>query len=128
MKYKTKEVVDLAYRKKAKSILTELGYEKSGVFYNTEILQDITDFLTSNQILINELNHRGRGYKMVGTLYKYYWLDKYTPESVVLPKTPNISDGEHYSNLFWSYYDEDDSKGAEDDYKSIQKWNKDWTI
>lgn len=88
-------------------ILTELGYRRAEVSYSIEILEDITDYLTSKGININELTHRDKGYKMVGTLYKYFWLKSNAANSVVLDNSPDVSDGEHYANHFWNRYGDD---------------------
>ena len=85
-------------------ILTKLGYKEAEVEYDNEILQDITEYLTSKEILVSELTHRDKGYKMVGSLYKYFYLEKFADRSLALAKVPDVNDGEYYANHFWKRY------------------------
>ena len=87
-----------------KQILTQLGYKEAGVDYDNEILQDITDYLSLKEILVSELTHRDKGYKMVGSLYKYFYLEKFADRSLALAKVPDVNDGEYYANHFWKRY------------------------
>ena len=80
-------------------ILTKLGYQEAGVEYDNEILQDISDYFSIKGISVSDLSYRDNEYKNVGTLYKYFYIEKNGDSPIGL--TPNLNDGEHYSNIFW---------------------------
>ena len=87
-----------------RQILTKLGYQQAGVEYDNEVLQDISDYFSLKGISASDLTHRDKGYKMVGSLYKYFYLEKFADRSLALSKVPDVNDGEYYANHFWKRY------------------------
>ena len=79
-------------------ILTKLGYQEAGVEYDNQVILKISDYIEDNNINLSDLNYRENHYKVIGTLYKYYYILK---EGTFEAGELDVNDDGHYSNLFW---------------------------